>query len=167
MQLQLDANSSGQASSLQVVYLGGTIYEGLPGIDRFAPGKSWVSIDLSKLISAADQQASPLGSASNPAAVLRILAQSGNKVERLGSSTIEGIGVEGYLVTFNPLLFKSQKLPAWLQQAVAQVNFDNMTGKVYVDHSGKLRRFNMQMTINSGHTTKVDETLDFRPTARR
>ena len=108
MQLQLTAGEAGQQIQLQLLYLAGSIYENIPGIDQLVPGKSWMSLDLSSLDDAGSRAPSALGTGNNPTAMLRLLAQQGNTVVPFGSSTVDGVSVQGYSVTFNPAAIKAQ-----------------------------------------------------------
>ena len=121
MELRFTTEAANQQITIQAVYLGGSIYENIPGIDQLVPGKSWVSIDLSSLGVSANQSTGSLGTANNPAAMLRLLTQEGNTVVPLGSSTIDGTTVQGYSVTLNSAAIKKQladaKLPSWMTSA--------------------------------------------------
>ena len=166
MQMQVTAGPADQQITVQAIYLGGLIYENVPGIDQVVPGKSWVSIDLSSLASAGQSTAS-LGSTDNPAAMLRLLTQQGNTVVPLGSSSIDGTSVQGYSVTLNSAAIKNQiataKLPSWMTAALSHVDIGDTTFDVYVDGSGLLRRTTIALTetVGSSGKTNVDESLDF------
>jgi len=167
MQLQMSVGVDAQQIQMNAVYIAGSVYEQIPGIDQVVPGKSWVSIDLSSLGAAGGQSASSLGTGNNPAAMLRILAQQGNTVVPLGSSSIDGTSVQGYLVTLNAATIKSRlqsaKLPSWMTGALSHVNIQDTTLKVYVDGAGLLRRFDVGLTESAASAGKVvvDESLDF------
>jgi hypothetical protein len=167
MQLQLTVGTAGQQIQIQAVYVAGSIYEQIPGIDQVIPGKSWISLDLSSLSPSSSQSSSALGSGDNPTAMLRLLAQQGNTVVPLGSSTIAGTPVQGYSVTMDPAAIKAKlaqtNLPAWMTTALSHLNIQNSTLMVYVDGSGLLRRFSMNLTETAATTGKVtvDESLDF------
>lgn len=167
MQLQLSVGEAAQQLQLQIVYLAGSIYENIPGIDQLVPGKSWVSLDLSSLQGAGSQNPSSLGTGNNPAAELRLLAQQGNTVVALGSSTIDGISVEGYAVTLDASAIKAKlaqaKLPSWMTSALSNVKLGDTTLKVFVDGSGLLRRMSIGLneSVGSSGNVGVDESLDF------
>ena len=167
LQLQLNAGEANQQIQMQMVYAGGSIYENIPGIDEIVPGKTWVSFDLSSLGASANQGPGALGTGNNPAAMLRLLAQQGNTVVALGSSTVDGVSVQGYSVTLNSAAIKAQlanaKLPSWMTSALKDVDIHETNLKVYVDGSGFLRRMGLGITENvaSAGATTVDESLDF------
>jgi hypothetical protein len=167
LQLQLTVGTAGQQIQIQAVYVAGSIYEQIPGIAQVIPGKSWISLDLSSLSPSSGQSSSALGSGDNPTAMLRLLAQQGNTVVPLGSSTIAGTPVQGYSVTMDPAAIKAKlaqtNLPAWMTTALSHLNIQNSTLMVYVDGSGLLRRFSMNLTETAATTGKVtvDESLDF------
>lgn len=167
MQMQITAGTADQQVTVQAVYLGGLIYENVPGIDQVVPGKSWVSIDLSSLGASTGQSTASLGTTDNPAAMLRLLTQQGNTVVPLGSSSIDGTSVQGYSVTLNSAAIKNQianaKLPSWMTAALSHVDIGDTTVDVYVDGSGLLRRTTISLTetVGSSGKTTVDESLDF------
>lgn len=167
MQLQLTAGVAGQQIQLQALYIAGTVYEQIPDLDQLIPGKSWISLDLSSLAAAGSQGSSTFGAGDNPTAMLRLLAQQGNTVVSLGSSTIDGTSVQGYAVTLDPAVIRSElaqaKLPSWMSGALAQVNIGQTSMKVYVDGSGLLRRIGIDIaeSIASSEKISVDESLDF------
>ncbi|HVA04175.1 MAG TPA: hypothetical protein VMU64_10545 [Acidimicrobiales bacterium] len=167
MELRFTTDAATQQITIQAVYLGGSIYENIPGIDQLVPGKSWVSIDLSALGVSASQSTGSLGTADNPAAMLRLLTQEGNTVVPLGSSSIEGTPVQGYSVTLNSAAIEKQladaKLPSWMTAALSHVDIGDTTVKVFVDGSGLLRRMSIGLTetVSSSGTVSVNESLDF------
>jgi hypothetical protein len=142
------------------------VYETIPGLSTIAPGKTWVSIDLSALQKAAAQSPSTQGLGNNPGVMLQMLAQQGNTVVPLGASTIGGVAVNGYSVTVNPSSIEQQiknaDLPSWIQQAVGNLKVHDIAMKVYVDKAGLLRSFEVETSESSGSAGSVsfDETLD-------
>jgi hypothetical protein len=167
MELQMTVGASGQQVPIDVKFLAGVVYENIPGLDQIAPGKSWISIDFSALQQAAGQSPGSLGASNDPAAMLRVLAQHGNTVVPIGSSTVNGVDVQGFSVNVNVAAVRAQldnaHLPSWMHQAISGVNFNGANLKVYVDNSGLLRRFAMHVVVSprSGGSATVDETLDF------
>jgi len=168
MQLQLAVGVAGQNIDMQAVYVAGSVYEQIPGIDQLIPGKSWISLDLSSLQSAVGSQGtSAFGTGDNPTALLRLLAQQGNNVVALGPSTVDGTSVQGYEVTLDPAAVKGElahaKLPSWMTAALSEVDTPTTTLKVFVDGSGLLRRFSLGLdeTVASAGKVAVDESLDF------
>jgi hypothetical protein len=167
MQLQLTVGLAGQQVQMQAVYVAGSVYEQVPGLGQLIPGKSWISLDLSSLAAASGQSAGALGTSNNPTAMLRLLAQQGNTVVSLGSSTIGDTPVQGYSVTLDPAAIRAKlahaDLPSWMTTALSQLNIQGTTLKVYVDGSGLLRRFSLNLTETVASTAKVtvDESLDF------
>jgi hypothetical protein len=167
LQLQLSVGADNQQIQMQAVYLAGSIYESIPDISQVFPGKSWVSVDLSSLQGEGGPSTSSLGTSNNPAAMLQLLAQQGNTVVPLGSSTVDGVSVQGYSVALNSSAIKTQlqqaKLPSWMTSALANVNIQNTSVTVYVDSSGLLRRMavNLSESLGSSGSVSVDESLDF------
>ncbi len=125
-----------------------------------------MSLDLSSLQSAGAQSSSTFSAGDNPTAMLRLLAQQGNTVVPLGSSTVDGTSVQGYAVTLDPAAIKAElanaKLPSWMTAALSQVDIERTSMKVYVDASGLLRRVGFDITESaSSAKVDVDESLDF------
>jgi hypothetical protein len=167
MSSEMSVSLGGQQLDVQVLYLGGIVYENMPEISQLVPGKSWVSLDLSSVPqSAATGSPYSLGAIGNPAAMLHLLAQHGNIVISLGPSTVDGVGVQGYAVTVNLSEMRSelanQNLPSWLRQISSSVDFRQLSFRLYIDANGLLRREiqSTQVTVSSGSVT-ADETLDF------
>jgi hypothetical protein len=167
LQLKMTVGADGQDLPVTAIYLGGVIYESLPGLNVVAPGKSWLSLDLSSLQKAEAQDPSSQGLGSNPSVMLQMLAQQGNTVVPLGPSTVDGVAVNGYAVTVQPSVvaqqLKKANLPSWMQQAVSGLKVHKIAIKVFVDHAGLLRSYEMQLSESTGTagTFSFDETLGF------
>jgi hypothetical protein len=166
LQLQMDVTADGQQVPVNAVYLGGVVYESVPGLSTVAPGKTWLSIDLSALQKAESESPSTQSLGDNPAVMLQMLAQQGNTVVPLGPSTVNGVAVNGYSVTVDPASvarqLKTADLPAWMQQAVSGLKVNNVGITVYIDNSGLLRSFVVQTTETAAAgSSSIDETIDF------
>jgi hypothetical protein len=165
LNLDIHVSSVGESLPIHLIYLGGTIYEGLPQISQLFPGKSWVSLDLSGLSKAAGSGGA-LDLGGNPAAMLRLLSKQGNNVDSIGSSQIDGATVNGYKVSFDSAAMERQlqsaDVPSWMRGAMSQVNLQDATETVFIDTSGHLRRTTTHVVVNgpSGKSSTVDETLD-------
>ena len=156
LDLQASGTVGGQQLDLELLYLGGTMYMQIPGISQVESGKSWVSLDLSSIANQAGSgSAGALGSGGNPTATLQLLAQQGNTVTPIGSSTIDGVDVQGYQVTLSHAAIEAElakaNLPSWIRQAASSVNIGDTSYKVYVDGQGLLRReaISMQISVSS------------------
>jgi hypothetical protein len=169
LQMSLKISGGPEQITEQAIYLDKTIYFNLGNeIGQVLPGKSWISLDLGQLTqgSAATSLGNGGSFGTDPAAALKVLGQDGNQATDLGSSTVNGVNVEGYAVHVDPAAIKAdlakENLPAWLQQAVKSVSNPNINYKVYVDGSGQLAR----MTTDTTETVRglaVNEgiTMDF------
>ncbi len=169
-QLHIDVQAAGQHVGLDEIVVGKVVYvgSGIAGasLGQLFPGKSWISVDLSSVPSSEGSSATSFGSNTNPAAMLRLLAERGNTVVPLGSSTVGGAAVQGYSVTFDPAKIsaelQSPNLPSWLRQATNQVDFGHLVMRVYIDGTGLLRRWAMDTTVTAAGTpASITETLDF------
>jgi hypothetical protein len=133
-QLNLRSNTNGKETDITGIFLGGTIYENIPGISQIAPGKSWVSLDLSAL-----KQITGTTSvlSASPLAALNALAQQGATVTDLGSSIVDRRSVEGYLVTFDASKLEKQiqraKFPTWMQTAISSIAINSTIERVYLN----------------------------------
>jgi hypothetical protein len=165
--LQVQISVDGQQESIGELYLGGVIYESIPGLSTITPGKSWVSIDLSALQSADAQNPTTEGLGNNPDVMLKMLAQQGNTVVALGPSTVDGVAVNGYSVTINPASvaqqLKKDNLPAWMQESVSGLKVHDVSLKVFIDNSGLLRSMETQLSESTTAAGSVgfDETVGF------
>ncbi len=165
MSLQATVASGGQQVSLQELDLGGVLYENVPGIGQLVPGKSWVSLDVSSLQQSLGQDPSNVQAMGNPSLMLHMLAQQGNTVVPVGPSSVDGVDVQEYAVTVDTARLKSHfaNLPSWMQQALSQVRYGDVSMKVSVDGAGLLRRMteHVSMAVASAATVSMDVSLDF------
>ena len=166
-ELNLSGAIDGQTLNVEALYLGGSIYEGFPQIAQLVPGKSWLSMNISSLTKEKENtstSASALGS--DPLATLETLAQQGNTVTPLGTSTVDGQSVEGYSVAINSSVVQkelnSASLPAWMKKAASRVTSVFGTEKVFIDGT-TLVQMSLDSTANSSTAGQVsiNESLDF------
>jgi len=166
LQGAMNGTIEGQELNIQVIYLGGTDYESLPQIAQLAPGKNWISLDLSSLVRGAGQSATT-GLGGNPLAELQALAQQGNTVTDLGPSSVDGQSVEGYSVTYNLGLvqneMRSANLPDWMRQAISQVNVSGGSERVYLNGAGELVRLSLLLSENAktAGVININDSVDF------
>jgi hypothetical protein len=163
-QLAVNIGVEGQQENLQMVYLGGTLYENLPQIGEVVPGKSWVALDLASAQQSAGQGAAgELGG--DPLASLQALAQQGNTVNALGPSTVNGQSVQGYSVTLVPSAIQREiqheNIPAWLRQSVSKELSGSLSETVYLDGAGQLVRTTESITESLGTSGPVTGQLSF------
>ncbi len=152
----------GQPTS--VVTTGGVVYVSLPTIPQILPGKTWLSVDLGSIGSAAGGALT----GGDPAQMLQLLAAEGNLVTPLGSSTVGGTSVEGYSVLINKAAVETQLAKLGLPAAAVQAGeqFLKQAGpisyKVYVDSSNQMREMDFLMSVPSGsHSVTVAASVDF------
>jgi hypothetical protein len=165
-QFTMTIGVDGQVVPTQVRFLGGIEYVEVPTIGQELPGKSWLSINLSSVESGLGSAATAGGTPTSPAAMLHMLAQNGNTVAPIGSSTIDGVPVQGYSVTASPAAIKAEmakaNLPSWMRAAMAHVSLNGLASKVYVDDQGLVRSIKVTTTESVASTTvKMDITLGF------
>ncbi len=164
-QLTVTVAVAGQDRTEQTRFLGGIEYMELPGLAQEFPGKSWMSMNLTGLEDSVDNGAAEGGPMGDPSAIFHLLGQNGNTVTALGPSTVDGLAVQGYLVTASPAAIKAEMnkadLPSWLKTALNRVTIGGVTSKVYVDSSGLVRAVDMNMTesVDPTGTMTVRETM--------
>jgi hypothetical protein len=160
MQLQETVEVGGHSETIQAIYLNGTIYEQVPGIDEILPGKSWISVDLSQLTKVPGSSSGLGGLGTDPVAMLHLLAQQGNTVTPSGATTVDGVPVQGYNVDLNPAsitsMLQGSNLPSWLRQVVSSVTFNDASEQVYIDDSGNLRRTTNTVSAGVGSTSVTE-----------
>jgi hypothetical protein len=170
--LEVSANAEGQQVKTEELFIGGTLYVQTPGLAQAEPGKTWISVDLSALTnSTAAGSTGAIGSGGNPAANLQLLAQEGNTVTPLGSSTVDGVTVQGYAVTVNPAVINSQlaqdNLPSWMRQTLSNVNFGTTSFKVFIVSVGETIDFSDYGAPVDIQAPPPDQVLDFSQFAQK
>jgi hypothetical protein len=156
------ANTGSGPVAITATYVGGTVYEQIPGLEAVVPGKSWIAIDLGSLTSGAQN------GGTNPTAALRLAAQQGNVVTATGPSTVDGVAVQGYhvVITQQAVSNELRHAPAWMRAIVSSVRVGPSSEDLYIDGSGLLRRqtMNVSETAQSGsqgHAVSVTGTVDY------
>ena len=84
------------------------VYEGLPQIARLAPGKSWVSVDISSLQQTVGKRVGWARSETIRWRRSTPWPSRGNTVDPIGPSTINGQSVQGYTVILNPAVERQE-----------------------------------------------------------
>lgn len=168
-ELELSAQFLGQKFSEESISVGGTVYANPPGVSTLFPGKSWMSIDFGSAATApvgsAPSSASSGGIDDNPAGMLELLQQHGATVTPLGPSTVTGVPVQGYSVTFSPAqiqsLMEKAAVPAWLRSMLSAVKVSGIDDHVYVDSTGRLRLVTMAFSesVTSSQPITVNQSL--------
>jgi hypothetical protein len=165
LQVDLGGSVNGQTVDVDGIYLGGVVYENIAGISQFAPGKSWLSLNLSSLVKSTSSS-STSGLGNDPLAALSELGQQGATVVDLGPSTVDGQSVEGYSVTFSPATIQSEiqkaKLPSWMRTAMSTIAVNSTSEKVFIN-GDSLVQISIATSVNSSTagTVTESESLDF------
>jgi hypothetical protein len=160
--VRFEMHVDSQSLPVTAVYLGGTIYEEIPGLDQLEPGKSWLSIDLSGVANAGTGMFAGGG---NPAAMLALLTERGAVVKPTGRAVIDGVQTKSYQVTIPPAVIerdlRTSQLPPWMKAAAENVSFSGAGETVYIDHSNRLRRYEIDMSVAAqGQNSTIKETVD-------
>jgi hypothetical protein len=94
------------------------------------------------------------------------LAQQGNTVTPLGTSTVDGQSVERYSVTINPSVVQkeldSANLPAWMRKITSEVTYGSGTKKVYINGATLVQMSwaTAENTTTAG-AVSVNESFDY------
>ncbi|MHB8220953.1 MAG: hypothetical protein ACYDHU_11640 [Acidimicrobiales bacterium] len=168
-ELELSAQFLGQKFSEESISLGGTVYVNPPGVSTLFPGKSWMSIDLGTAattpVGGAPPSASSDGMGDNPAGMLELLQQQGASVTPLGPSTVTGVPVQGYSVTFSPAqiqsLMEKAAVPAWMRNMLSALKVSGIDDHVYVDSTGHLRLVTMAFSesVTGSQAVTVNQSI--------
>jgi len=148
---------------VSVVSAGGTMFMNIPQISQLVPGKSWVSVPEGSSGSAAGGALS----GGDPSQMLRYLASEGNTVSAIGSSTLDGVPVQGYSVTVNKQAVDSELSRSGLSPSIVQSaeSFLDAVGpitfKVYVDSLNELREMDFSMAVPGVSGASVSAQLTF------
>lgn len=161
-EVELSTQALGQRISEQSISVGGTVYVDPPGVSTVVPGKSWISIDIGNASagpSGLTSGSAAEGTGDNPAGMLQLLRQRGATVTALGPSTVTGVPVQGYSVTFSPTqiqtMLNSASVPAWLRGMLSTITVGGIDDHVYIDGSGHLRLVTMNFTETVGGSRTV------------
>jgi hypothetical protein len=163
--------STGEASlmmtvggeKISVLSSNGSVFISIPQISQLIPGKSWVSVPVSNTSSVAGGALS----GANPEQMLQLLASQGNVVSRIGSSTVDGVAVDGYEVLINNVAAEAQLSTSGLPASVVQAEeqFLKAVGpivyKLYVDSDNQLRAMDFAMTVPGTSETSVAAQVTF------
>ena len=157
--LDLHMTISPMDMQIEGIFIDGTVYESVPEISTVEPGKSWISIDLTRS-QPSNGSGGGVGFSNNPTESLQLLEQKGAQVTKLGPSTVGGGVTQGYSITYPPNVWNSMRLdpntPAALRTAMANLS---MSSQVYINSSDQLARVVVDITSPNGPT--IYESLDF------
>ena len=156
---------AGKQFSEQAVYDGTTAYinmgDVLGELGNVTQGKSWISMDLSKLESAAGNP-SGLGSFEDPAAMLQQLQKIGGTVTSLGATTYDGTAVTEYSVSIPASVLQQtlNQLGSSISKALSG-NLPNISEDVYIASDNLLKAVHMPMTFTvQGQQVSMDMTME-------
>lgn len=164
-QMDVGGDIGGNHLAINAIYLGGTIFEQVPGVSKIAPGKNWISMDLSSL-SAQSPSSSASALGGDPLTTIYELTQQGATVVDLGPSSVDGQSAEGYRVTFSPTFLQQQvhnaHFPSWMQAAATSTTFHSGSETVYLAHDTLIRlTLNLAVQTSTSGQVTVDEALNF------
>jgi hypothetical protein len=165
LQADLTGSGFGESMDIMLVDVGDNYYVNIPQAAQYDGGKPWLSIDGASLGQSAANGVP--GGGDNPAAVLQTLAQDGNDVTSIGTSTVDGQQVQGYAVTITSdainKALDSASVPDWLRQAAQQVKVLSGSVTVYLSSAGDdLVRIGQAFSASAeGQTVNETLSIDF------
>jgi hypothetical protein len=136
-----------------------------PLVGEVAPGKSWVSMDLSTGASGPNGVAGG-GILSDPNTMVDVLRAGGTTVTMLGSSTVDGSPVQGYAIHLSPAgiqeTISSEQVPPSLKAQMSQAHFDRLDYEVYIDGANYLKEIRTVGSFGAGGLgATVTSTMHF------
>ena len=136
-----------------------------PIVGEVAPGKSWVSMDLSTGASGPNGVAGG-GVFSDPNTMVDVLRAAGTTVTMLGSSTVDGVRAQGYAIHLSPAgiqkTMSSEQVPQSLKAQMAQAHFDRLDYVVYIDGANYLKEIRTVASFGAdGLEASVTGTMHF------
>jgi hypothetical protein len=151
---------------VEAVFLYPTVYMRLPFLtDKLPEGKSWLKLDLSKVVQATSgtpvPQALDIGQV-DPTQFLRYLKASSGKTQRLGSEQLYGVTTTHYQAQLQ-LAAVLKQLPAESRAAARPLlqhigNADAIPIGVWIDGKGRVRKIQMSLSI-AGSTASGAATV--------
>jgi hypothetical protein len=164
--LTLTYSAGGQPLTERAVIDGSTAYYDLgPVVGDVVPGKTWVSIDTGKDVSGTSGVGAG-GIFSDPTAMLSVLQAEGTAVHALGSSSIDGVPVQGYSIRLGPAgiakTIASEHVPAYMRTEVASVHYSRLSYDVYVDSASHLKQIRTTGAFSvAGQGATITSTMEF------
>lgn len=147
----------GGGSGMEVVFIYPTLYMRMPFLaDKLPEGKSWMKVDMAKLIRAGGgsiPQALSLGQA-DPTQFLQYLRASSGQIRRLGSQQLDGVPTVRYRTTLQ-LSSLLARLPL-ADRAAAATMLSHAGGSgsvpidVWIDQQRRVRRVQMSLKLAGG-----------------
>jgi Protein of unknown function (DUF2510) len=157
---------AGKQFTEQAIYDGTTAYVNMGGLlgdlgSNLTQGKSWISMDLSRLESASGNP-SGLGEYEDPGAMLQQLQKIGSTVTSLGATTYDGTAVTEYSVSIPSSVL--QQMVGQLGSTVSKAlsgNLPNINEDVYITPDNLLKAIHMPMSFSvEGQQVSMDMTME-------
>lgn len=157
---------------VEAVFLYPTVYMRLPFLsDKLPEGKSWLKIDMSKVVKATGStpvpQALDIGQV-DPTQFLQYLKASSGNIQRLGSEKLYGVSTTHYQATLQ-LADVLKRLPPESRAAARPLlqhvgNAGAIPIGVWIDGKGRVRKIQMSLNI-AGPTASGSATVTVGYTA--
>lgn len=162
--LTMTFSVGGQTITERAIVDGSTGYFNIgPVVGSIIPGKSWVSEDQG---GASNQVVGSGGVFNDPATLIAVLRAQGTQVRSVGTSTVQGLQVEGYALHLGRAgiekSIRSERLSPSARQSVASARFKALDYQVFVDESDHMRRIRASGAFSEGGLgATVASTIDF------
>jgi YD repeat-containing protein len=137
-------NAQGRSIVERAIIDGSTGYFNVgPIVGEVAPGKSWLSLNVSRGSTSGPNGVAGGGIFSDPNTMVEVLRTTGTTVSMLGSSTVDGVTVQGYAIDLSAAgiakVVRSSQVPASVRAELSQVHFDRLDYVVDIDGANHLK----------------------------
>jgi hypothetical protein len=151
----LTENLPGGQGTGETRFLGGVLYERLPGplVTQISHGKPWISLDVGALSQQGNGSVRQLitDSPADPSTVLAYLRGAGDQVNVIGPDTVDGTPTTHYTVLINLDKAAAGQSTA-AQNAVhtleQQLGSHTLPAQIWIDDQGRLRKFAINATMS-------------------
>ena len=125
-----------------------------PIVGEVAPGKSWLSLNVSSGSTSGPNGIAGGGLFSDPNTMVQVLRTTGTTVSMLGSSTVDGVPVQGYAIHLSSAgiakAVRSTRVPASVRAELSQVHFDRLDYVVFISGADYLKEVRVTGALGAG-----------------
>jgi hypothetical protein len=155
----LTENLPGNQGAGETRFIGGVLYERLPGalVSQISHGKPWIALDVGALSQQGNDAMRQLitNSPADPTAVLAYLRGAGDQVNLIGPDTVDGTSTTHYTVLINldkSVAGQSTQAQNAVHTLEQQLGTHTLPAGVWLDHQGRLRKFTIDATMSGAAT---------------
>jgi YD repeat-containing protein len=125
-----------------------------PLVGEVAPGKSWLSVNVSSGSTSGPNGIAGGGLFSDPNTMVQVLRTSGTTVTMLGSSIVDGVPVQGYAIDLSPAgiarAMRSTEVPPSVRTLLSQVPYKRLEYIVDIDADNYLKEVRVNGVLGAG-----------------